>query len=66
MTTLTIQIEDSETDFLKKVLMKMNVIILEEAGKIPNQLTQKTTINAKKGKDLAASFTDVNEFMRSI
>ena len=66
MTTLTIQIEDSETDFLKKVLMKMNVTILEEAGKIPNQLTQKTIINAKKGKNLATSFTDVNEFMRSI
>jgi hypothetical protein len=48
MTTLTIQIEDSETDFLKKVLKKMNVTILEEIGKIPNQLTQKTIINAKK------------------
>lgn len=66
MTTITIEIEDSETDFLKKVLERMNVKILEETDKIPNQLTQKTISDAKKRKGLSASFTDVNEFMSSI
>ena len=66
MTTLTIQIEDAEKDFLKKVLRKMNVKILDETDHTPNKITQKTIDDAKLGKGLSVPITNVREFLKSI
>ncbi|HET8828307.1 MAG TPA: hypothetical protein VFM79_03150 [Pelobium sp.] len=66
MTTLTIQIEETEKEFLKKVLRKLNVKILDESDHIPNKLTQKTIDDARKGKGLAEPITNIKEFMGSI
>ena len=66
MTTLTIQIEDGEKDFLKKVLKKLNVKILDEKNRVPNKLTQKTIDDARLGIGLSEPITNVREFMDSI
>nr|WP_294900619.1 hypothetical protein [uncultured Pedobacter sp.] len=66
MTTLTIEIEEKEKEFLKKVLKRMNVKILAETNATPNKLTQKTINDAKLGKGLSQPISNVKEFMKSI
>ncbi len=66
MTTLIIQIEDNEINFLKKILRKMNVKIVSEADTLPNKLTRKTIEDARKGKGLGEPIADIDEFMDSI
>ncbi len=66
MTTLTIQFEAKEKEFLKKVLRKMNIKILVETDHIPNKLTQKTLDNARLGKGLGKPIVNIKKFMDSI
>ena len=66
MTTLTIEIEESEKEFLKKVLTKLNVKIVSEIKKTPNKLTQETIKKAEMGKGLGKPFSNVKSFMDSL
>ena len=66
MTTLTIQIEESEKAFLKKVLRKMNIKILAESDHTPNKLTKKTIDESRIGKNLGKPIENIKEFMDSI
>jgi hypothetical protein len=64
MTTLTIQIPDKDAEIVKKVLEKFKVKIISSTT--PNALTQKTIIEAQKGKGLGKPIENVKAFMDSL
>ncbi|QKJ30883.1 hypothetical protein HQ865_14370 [Mucilaginibacter mali] len=72
METLTINIPDKKSAFVKKLLKELGVTITSTSktdaptSSIPNDVTAKTIDNAHKGIGLDKPINNINDFINSL